>query len=163
MAAIVVETSITIFARPTEVWRYLCDARLPLTAPCCFKIGVPKPEACRLVGDMSGVGAQRQCQTDRGVINQTITEWEAPRRLSFAVNSDSIGLGRHIRNMDDTFSIEETVGRVRLIRRTRFSTQGPFSLPKSWLFRAAVKHVHRYVMRNFKALAEGGEFPPRSA
>lgn len=155
MTPVIVESHIDIEAPPPEVWRHLCDARLPLTAPCCFTIGVPRPETCRLVGDASGVGAQRQCQTDRGTIDQTITEWEPPKRLSFVATANTLGLERHIRDMRDTFTIQETRQGSRLTRTTRLATDGIFAVPKAWVFGVSVRFLHRYVLRNFKALAEG--------
>ena len=155
-------SSVLIRSDPGRVWSLLCDARMPLAAPCCFRIGVPTPERCRLVGDATGVGAHRQCQTRQGTIDQRITEWEAPSRLSFEMVTDSMGLGKHLRSMADTFTLEPAEGGTRLTRLTRFETKGPFAGAKALLFRLSVRHIHRYVMKGFKVLGEDGAMPSGS-
>src|SRR5262245_24987325 len=149
-----VETAISIEAQTEEVWNLLCDARLPLTAPCCFKIGVPTPESCTLVSEQGEVGARRQCRTKQGVINQRITEWAPPHQLGFVMESDTLGLEEHLAAMSDTFSVAGTDRGCVLSRRTDFETKGAFALPKACVFRISVWNIHRYVMRNFKTLAE---------
>lgn len=61
-----VESKVDVAAAPDRVWGFLCDAKLPLIAPCCFKIGVPTPHSCTLVSEEGRVGAQRQCRTGDG-------------------------------------------------------------------------------------------------
>jgi hypothetical protein len=66
-----------------------------------------------------------------------------------------LGLEKHIAAMNDTFLVETLAkGGSRLSRRTVFETKGFLSILKAWLIRQSVRHIHRYVMRNFKALAE---------
>jgi hypothetical protein len=154
MMRVNVESRIDVVASADRVWELLCNAKLPLTAPCCFKIGVPTPRNCTLVSETGGVGAHRQCRTGNGVINQRITEWVPPYKLSFMVESDTLGLEKHIRSMNDTFTIESISGGIRLSRRTAFETHGFLSIPKSCVMKQSVRHIHRYVMRNFKVLAE---------
>ena len=151
---VTVETAVSIDAPTEAIWNLLCDARLPLTAPCCFKIGVPTPERCTLVSEQGQVGARRQCQTKQGVINQRITEWAPPHQLSFVMESDTLGLEQHLAGMSDTFSVAKSGEGSVLSRRTVFETKGSFALPKACVFRLSVWNIHRYVMRNFKALAE---------
>ena len=149
-----VKSQIEIHASPETVWGLLCDAKLPLTAPCCFKIGVPTPERCTLVSEKGVVGAKRQCQTRQGIINQEITEWLPPQRLSFNFESSTLGLEKHIASMSDTFVVVGTEHGSRLSRQTDFSTRGLLAVPKAILFKISIWHIHRYVMRNFRVLAE---------
>jgi hypothetical protein len=147
-------TRVMVNAAPEKVWKYLCDAHMTTAAPWCFQLGVPTPQQCRIIGEASGVGAHRQCQTDRGFIDQRITEWLPPRRLTFVATSDTIGMYRHVREMQDTFLLEPAPGGTELTRLTRFETKGIFGALKAYLFRLTIRRLHRYVMENFKALAE---------
>jgi hypothetical protein len=88
------------------------------------------------------------------VINQTITEWTPPHRLAVLAHSNTIGLERHVAGMADTFVLDSHSAGTRLTRRTEFDTTGAMAIAKACLFRLSVKHIHRYVMRSFKALAE---------
>ena len=151
---VIVESAIDVRASPEKVWGLLYNAKLPLSAPCCFKIGVPTPDRCTLVSERGAVGAQRRCQTKEGEINQRITEWDPPRRLSFVMESNTLGLEKHISAMSDTFTIQPADAGCRLTRRTTIETKGFLAFPKSLLFRVSMGHIHRFVMRNFKALGE---------
>ncbi|MEO9321228.1 MAG: SRPBCC family protein [Nitrososphaera sp.] len=153
MGKVQVTSSIAIRAPPEIVWKYLCDAHMP-TAPWCFQFGVPTPKTCRIVGETTGVGAHRQCQTNQGFVDQRITEWLPPRRLTFVATSDTIGLYRHIREMHDTFTLEQTSDSTTLTRQTNFETIGALSFIKAIIFKTTVKRIHRFTMKGFKALAE---------
>lgn len=59
--------------------------------------------------------------------------------------------------MTDTFTIEAAPSGARLSRRTEFETHGMMAGAKACLFRATVRHIQRYVMRSFKALAEAAQ------
>jgi hypothetical protein len=151
---VTVQSSIEIDATPERVWSLLCDARLPLSAPWCFRLGVPTPKSCRLVSDAGRVGSTRQCQTARGVINQRITAWVPPTELAFAMESTTLGLERHIAAMNDRFEIRSGTAGCRLSRITVLETRGSFAAVKAIAFRLSLGRIHRFVMRNFKALAE---------
>ena len=152
-----ISTEVLVNAPPEKVWGYLCDAHMPTAAPWCFKLGVPTPKECRIVGEAKGVGSHRQCRTDKGFIDQQITEWVPPGRLTFVAKSDTIGMYKHIEQMQDTFLLEASNGGTRLTRLTQFETKGMFDFAKAFLFRLTVKRLHRYVMEGFKALAEARE------
>jgi len=82
-----VSTGIQIAADPMVVWERLCDSEMPATAPCEFRLGrpfgVPQPIRCELPDGPGGVGASRRGISNRGVINQRITEWMPGARLAF--------------------------------------------------------------------------------
>ncbi|AIF85329.1 Polyketide cyclase / dehydrase and lipid transport [Candidatus Nitrososphaera evergladensis SR1] len=127
---------------------------MPDAAPWCFKIGVPTPKECRIVGEAKGVGSHRQCRTGKGFIDQQITEWNPPYRLAFVATSDTIGMYKHIKQMQDTFLLEAVEDSTRLTRLTQFETKGAFDFVKAFLFKLAVRRLHKYVMEGFKTLAE---------
>lgn len=158
MSSKTVTTSIDIQAPPEKVWHVLGDAQLPLTAPCWFRLSVPTPQRCQLVAERGGVGARRQCITSRGQIDQRITEWAENERLTFEVVSDTVGLSACLDHMHDTFTLERLPdGRTRLTRWTQFQTRGWLNGVKAVALCLVVKRIHRYVMENFKAIAEGGQ------
>jgi hypothetical protein len=151
-----VVTSVDISADPAAIWRILCDAKLPLTAPCWFRLGVPTPERCTLVSEAGGVGAGRRCTTDRGTIRQRITEWQENERLSFEWVEDTVGLGKHLNAMRDTFTLEILEPKLtRLSRRTEYEPKEALGCLRRAALRFTVKRIHRFVMRNFKAISEG--------
>ena len=126
-------TSVTIDAPVERVWTCLCDASMPTAAPWCLKLGVPTPKECTVVGETSGVGAHRQCRTNRGFIDQQITEWMPPERLTFVARSDTIGMYKHVESMQDTFLLKRSKesGTI-LTRMTQFETKGLLALVKAW-------------------------------
>lgn len=150
-----VTTSVLVRAPAERVWKFLCDASMPTAAPWCFKLGVPTPRECTIVGETTGLGAHRQCRTSKGFIDQEIVEWTPPRRLTFIAKSDTIGMYKHVESMTDTFLLEdEDTMSTRLTRLTQFETKGFFASVKAWLFRLTVRRLHRYVMEGFRTLAE---------
>lgn len=153
MGKVQVTSSIAVNATPENVWKYLCDAHMP-TAPWCFQFGVPTPQTCRIIGEATGVGAHRQCQTNQGFVDQRITEWLPPRHLTFVATSDIIGLYKHIKEMQDTFTLEQTQTGTTLTRKTNFETTGALAFVKAIIFKMTVRRIHRFTMKGFKALAE---------
>lgn len=150
-----ISTAVEVHAPPEKVWDYLCDAHMPTAAPWCFKLGVPTPKECRIVGEANGMGSHRQCRTSKGFIDQQITEWIPPRRLTFVAKSDTIGMYKHVKQMQDTFLLEAiSQNSTRLTRLTQFETKGAFDFVKAFLFQLTVRRLHKYVMEGFKTLAE---------
>jgi carbon monoxide dehydrogenase subunit G len=149
-----ISTSIKVGAPPETVWSFLCDASMPTAAPWCFKLGVPTPRECTIIGETGGIGAHRQCRTSKGFIDQQITEWIPPSRLTFVAKSDTIGMYKHVRTMQDTFLLEHDGDGTTLTRMTQFETVGFLAVLKGLLFKLTVRQLHRYVMEGFRDLAE---------
>jgi hypothetical protein len=157
MRDLTLDLAIDIDAPPERVWPLLCGARMELPPPCWFHLGVPLPRECRLPDGKGGVGARRQCVSSLGCIDQRITTWEAGRRLAFERVEDTIGLGTCLTRMEDAFTLERRPeGMTRLRRLTRFGVRGPCASAKTFVLRLVAARVHRYVLENFRALAEGG-------
>lgn len=94
-------------------------------------------------------------QDEQRFIDQQITEWVPPSRLTFVANSDTIGMYKHVKTMRDTFLLERVGDSVtRLTRLTDFETKGSFASIKAWLFGMTVRRLHRYVTEGFRILAE---------
>lgn len=153
-----ISTEVEVHAPPEKVWSYLCNAQMPTAAPWCLKLGVPTPKECQIVGEANGVGSLRQCRTNKGYIDQQITEWTPPHRLTFVATSDTIGMYKHVEQMQDTFLLEAvSQDCTKLIRLTQFQTKGAFDFVKAFLFRLTIRRLHKYVMEGFKTLAEAGQ------
>jgi len=124
---------------------------MTLPPPLLLRLGVPRPVECRLGAD----GSTRECVTSRGSVRQRILERRAPELLSFERTGDTAGLRRWIRSMKDTFRLEEIAGGLRRTRRSELEPR-LCALP---FLGIALPAIHRYVNRNFKALAEQGSEP----
>ena len=85
-----IQTSIVLDKPPAEVWPLLCSSRMDPRIPCVFRLGIPKPVECRLPDGAGGVGARRQCVSDRGVVHQRITHREQERVLRFQSQTRSL-------------------------------------------------------------------------
>jgi hypothetical protein len=133
-----ISTGIRIAAQPMVVWARLCDSETPATAPCEFRLGrplgLPQPISCELPDGPGGVGATRRCVSDRGIVNQRITEWWPGERLAFELESEEANLGRHVVSMRDVFELHSDREGTRLVRRTTFRPAGPFPRLRAWPF-----------------------------
>jgi hypothetical protein len=88
----VVHSSIEIEASPAVVWSQI--ERVPAIRPdelrpsLATRMGFPRPIEATL--DREGVGGVRRATFEGGVLFlETITEWDEPRRLSFAIDAQT--------------------------------------------------------------------------
>ena len=156
---LVIETTVEIDAPPPAVWAHLCDARMPATAPCEFRLGPfgpPQPLRCELPSGVGGVGQERRCVTARGTVRQRITAWTECEHLAFEMVAEEAGLGVHVGAVRDDFWITPVAGRrTKLTRRTALDPRGPCPRLRSIALRFAIQRVHRFTMRGFAAAAAG--------
>jgi len=118
-----------------------------------FRLGVPQPIECRLPDGVGGVGAERQCVSDQGVVHQRILEWVPERRLSFRMEGTDVAAARMVQGIVETFDLAPTRKGVLVTRTTRVQMSdhaGPIA--KTELF-IGIKHVHRYVFRSWQRSA----------
>ena len=145
-----VRTSAFINKPPDEVWPLLCGSKMDDQIPLQFRLGIPKPVECRLKGGTGGVGGERQCVSDRGVINQRITEWVQNRRLKFEMKDTDMYFGKCVTSIKENFDLAEHGARGTMITRTtEFKVKGWFGLCKSALIWIGLKNVHLYVFKNW--------------
>lgn len=153
-----VTTSVEIAAPARVVWARLCDADMPATAPCEFRLGrlgPPRPVRCELPAGHGGVGATRRCVTTRGVVAQRVTEWVEEERLAFELVAEDAGLGAHVAAMRDAFLLAPTAaGGTRLTRCTELVPHGPCRRLRGMVLAVAIRRVHRFTMRGFRLAAE---------
>jgi hypothetical protein len=151
----IVETSCEFELPEQRVWAGITDAVMTLPKPVCFNLGVPLPRTCEITSSVQGVGKTRRCTSDKGTIEQEITEFIPYKRLSFHMVAHNLRTTFAIGAMDDRFVLEPCgPGIVRLTRTTRISIPLGFAFT---LRRLAIKrslvNVHRYVYRNIRGSA----------
>jgi hypothetical protein len=115
---------------------------------------LPKPVECRLQDAQGGVGHTRECVSDKGVIKQTILEWEPNKKLSFELRETDIYFGPCVESIVETFEIKAiNAQQAYITRHTEFrikSLMKPFiSIPMC----IGLKSIHRYVFRNWERLS----------
>jgi len=155
-----VRTSILINKPPAEVWPLLCSSRMDSRVPWLFRLGIPKPVECRLPDGAGGVGARRQCISDRGVIHQRITHWEEQRLLRFEMEETTLYFRPCVTAILEELTLEPVeYGRTRLTRTTDVTVSGAVSFVKALVLSMGIKCVHRYVFKNWARDAQhsGGD------
>ncbi|WP_300598017.1 hypothetical protein [Niabella sp.] len=140
-------------ATSEQLWPLLFHSKMDTRKPCYFLLGLPKPEECRLADGNGGVGATRECVSDKGLIRQTILEWVPAKKLRFEMRETSIYFGPCVDTIVETFVLTPVSATETTITRTTEFTLKPgarilASLPM-WI---GLKSIHRYVFRNWKAL-----------
>jgi hypothetical protein len=145
-----VQTSTIINRPPERVWPLLCNSRMDDNIPLQFRFGIPKPVECRLKSGAGGVGYERQCVSNIGVVNQLITTWDENRRLEFEMKDTDMYFGRCVSSIKERFDLLELEGHeTKLTRTTEFKVRGWFGLLKSALIWFGLKNVHLYVFENW--------------
>lgn len=144
------------------IWSLMCNSQMDDSTSLLFKLGVPQPVQCRVADGRPGVGSERECISDQGVVHQRILVWEPDTCLSFRMESTDMSFGRHIRDLVDTFDLRATPRGVEVTRTTQIRTQGLFQVLTRFALYFSLKKVHRYVFQNWKRLAASGAPSPPS-
>jgi hypothetical protein len=88
-----VTTTILLPAGPDKVWVNLQSLdRVAGRKPALMYIGLPIPQRCVLQG--TAVGSKRICYFDQGFIEESVLEWDPPRRMRLAIDRTHLP-GRH--------------------------------------------------------------------
>jgi len=132
-----------------RVWPLLCESEIVPSRHVPFLPGVPRPVACRLPGGEGGVGAERACISDGGVVHQRITEWTPEHRLAFRMERTDLPFRRLVEEVVDTIVLRSNPSGVEVTRTTSVKVNGPLRLLKGALVSLGVKQVHRYVFRSW--------------
>jgi hypothetical protein len=118
--------------------------------PCFFRLGIPKPVECRLPDGVGGVGARRQCVSDRGVVQQRITHWEEQRVLRFQMEDTTLYFRPCVGAILEEFVLEPVgAGSTRVTRTTDITVSGVGRLAKEAVMWGGTKCVHRFVFKNW--------------
>ena len=127
-----------------------------------FRLGVPQPIECRLPEGRGGVGSERECVSDQGIVHQRILEWEPESRLAFRMEWSELPSTRVVLDLQDTFDLVARDGGVSVSRTTRATLRPGFHpLERLGLF-VGIKQVHRYVFRNWDRSLRGVATEARS-
>jgi len=138
----------------STVWSMLCNSRMDGTSKLLFRLGVPQPVQCRVTDGHGGVGSERECISDQGVVHQRILEWVPNQTLSFRMERTDMSFQKFVREIGDTFEIVPTRVGVVVTRTTRVSTIGRFPVFRRATLYLGLKQVHRYVFQNWRRLAQ---------
>jgi hypothetical protein len=141
------------FACPAgTVWPLLCDSKMDGSDRLLFRLGVPQPLECRLPHG-EGVGNERECISDQGVVHQRILTWIPETRLSFRMESNDLRSARLVDGIEETFDLQPISTGVAVTRTTRVQVGPGVSVFRRLGLRIGLKQVHRYVFRNWQRLA----------
>jgi hypothetical protein len=89
----IVTTTMHLPAKPEEVWANIQSLdRLAGRKPFLMHIGLPIPQKCVLQG--TSVGSKRICYFDQGSIEESVLEWDPPRKMRLAIDRTNMP-GRH--------------------------------------------------------------------
>jgi len=160
MRELTVRTRQTFACSASTVWSLMCNSRMDDTTTLLFKLGVPQPVQCRVVDGKGGVGGERECISDQGVVHQRILVWMPEKCLAFRMESTDMNFRKYVRDIADTFELVATTAGVVVTRTTRVSTQGRSQFFRRLPLFVSLKQVHRYVFRNWERLARKGTTTP---
>jgi len=164
-----IRDTIDIRALPEEVWSQIASVspitRSEIPFQAIYLLDFPRPIAAEI--DREGVGGKRRATFERGVsFYETITEWNAPRRLSFSIHADPdfiphtafdqhiIVGGRFYDVLDGTYEIEETPEGSRLILTSIHRLATPFNRYAGWWSRWVMNQIQGSILTVIKNRAE---------
>jgi len=88
-----ITTTVFLAATPNEVWANIQSLdRVAGRKPLLMHLGLPIPQRCVLQG--TAVGSKRTCYFDQGFIEESVLEWDPPRRMRLSVDRTHLP-GRH--------------------------------------------------------------------
>jgi hypothetical protein len=149
-------TTVEVAAKPEDVWPQLVRMHsMNGDQPFLLQIGLPVPNHCTLEGD--GVGAQRTCHFDQGVINQEVTEWQKFERMTVKTTESTLP-GRHwLTFKDSSYELTQTPTGTRVERLTSICSR----LYPRWYWRPfeawGVESEHEFVLTSLKRAVEARE------
>src|SRR5690606_38000273 len=149
-----IRTSIVIKSAPEALWPLLTSSSMDV--PGCFCLGLPRPVSCELPDSIGGVGSERRCISDRGVVVHRITEWVPPLYLQFEMVSTNHCWASQVDAIKEEFQIIPHHQGIRVTRTTTIAATKPFQIIKELGFYLGLKRVHLYVFKNWRAKTEQG-------
>jgi len=144
----VVTTSCLIDRPPEAVWPLLTHSEM--THPGVFCLGLPKPVRCELPDGSGGVGSERRCVSDRGIVIQRILEWAPPACLRFEMISTDHTWSRFVESLVEAFTLEPVGSGTKVTRRTTVTGKPGLRFLKEAAIAIGLKRVHLYVFKNWK-------------
>lgn len=165
-----IENVITVDAPAEEVWKEITSVEAidPAQLPkrWIYRVGFPRPIAATL--DREGVGGVRTATFERDVsFFETVTEWDAPRKLAFSIHADPdfiphtafdrhiIVGGRFYDVLDGVYEIEPVSAsrcRLHLTSHHRLSTR--FNSYAGWWSERIMDQIQGSIMEVVRQRAE---------
>jgi Polyketide cyclase / dehydrase and lipid transport len=152
-----VTTTMHLAAQPEEVWRNIQSLdHLAGRTPLLMHVGLPIPQKCVLLG--TSVGSKRICYFDQGSIEESVLEWDPPRKMRLAIDRTNMP-GRHWLSFDGAeYDLTVDAGGTLITRTTTIrSTLGP-----AWYWapfeRWGVESEHEYLFSDLaKRFSRGSQ------
>jgi hypothetical protein len=145
-----------------KAWSLICNSRMDGSSTLLFKLGVPQPLRCEIPEGQGGVGCERECVSDQGVVHQRILIWEPEKCLSFRMERTDLSFQRYVREIVERFDLVATYAGVEVTRTTRVWTKGRWQPLKQLALFVSLKQVHQYVFQNWLKTAKLGATRPES-
>jgi hypothetical protein len=123
---------------------------MALPKPLCIHLGIPLPRSCEITVSVDGVGKTRRCTSDKGTIEQEITEFVPHRPLAFRLVTHDLTISFAIGAMEDRFTftqVDPDVIRLTRVPRIAIPIGCGYALCRLAI-RRSLTQVHRYVYRN---------------
>jgi hypothetical protein len=147
-----IKTTYTYNTVPEHLWPLLFGSKMDKDKPCRFLFGLPKPMECKLENGKGGVGASRQCISDKGTIQQRILEWKPNEKLSFEMAETDIYFGPCIDSIIESFELKSINSTTTSITRTtefKIKYNQVYLVPPMYI---GLKSIHNYVFKNWDRL-----------
>lgn len=161
----VVTTTMHLAAPPEEVWRNIQSLdSLGGRKPFLMHIGLPVPQKCVLQG--TSVGSKRICYFDRGSIEESVLEWDPPRKMRLAIDRTNMP-GRHWLSFNGAeYDLAADATGTTITRTTTIRS----ALRPAWYWARfevwGVQSEHRYLFgdlaRRFSGGTQSGDSPSNS-
>jgi len=112
-----VTTTVILPASPDQVWANIQSLdRVAGRKPALMYIGLPIPQRCVLQG--TAVGSKRTCYFDQGFIEESVLEWDPPRRMRLSIDRTHLP-GRHWLEFEGAeYELKPVPGGTELTRST---------------------------------------------
>jgi len=153
MTVVRVRTECPFPATVEKLWPLLCDSRVDRRSALLSFLHVPQPIRCRLPGGAGGVGEERECESDQGLVHQRILEWVPRSRLSFRMERATLPQRGWIEGMSDEFDLVPQGAGSLVTRTTQVRVRGRFRIIKGFLLILGLRQVHRIVFRSWRSSA----------
>ncbi len=148
-----IATSMHLRATPEQVWANIQSLdSLAGTKPLLMYLGLPIPQRCVLQG--TAVGSKRTCYFDQGSIEETILEWNPPRRMRLSIDRTNMP-GRHWLDFDGAeYDLQPDADGTVITRVTTIRS----NLSPTWYWgrfeRWGVQSEHQYLFSDLSARFE---------
>lgn len=142
-----IKSTVWLPSVPENVWPYVQSVdSIGGPKPLLMHLGLPVPQKCVLQG--TAVGSKRVCYFNQGYIEETVLDWQPPKRMRFSIDRTNLP-GRHWLGFEEAQYVLEPSAAGTLVTRTTRITSG---LGPAWywepLERWGVSSEHHYLFHD---------------